>query len=753
MSILYNRPLATVCFIFLLSLAVCVLFGASFALFLGTVTLFSLVLSLVFVLRRHRLRRTLLLLFCLAAILLGSLLYLFEIYLYEAQAEKYGDLRVRVTGTVTELLHSEYTDAFFLEVDEIDGERVRGSLYVPYESDLAPSEGDTVCFEASLSPPSEWDGEKRLFRLADGVFAQAALVSELEITGETDSLRLRLLCRFSSWRNTLSARLIEAVEGESGALMSAMLLGKRELLSDSVSRDFRRTGLSHILAISGSHLVLLGGLALKLFRVLGLRHRASYAAMAVTVITYTMLTGLPASVIRATLMTVLLALSQILFRRADGLTSLGVAVALILLFTPYTVYDYGFWLSVIATFGILVYTEWRGRHKPKEKQPFWRNLLSGIPHSLCVTLCAIGVTLPLCAIFFGELSLISPLANLLLAPLLEGYLILSLPVLLFGHVPLLSPLAVWFGELILRLTTLFAEPRLAVISINFLSVQILLFVLLFTALALLLMRRVRRRSVLCALLPQAATITILLIFLQAVLFSQNALLYTISSKNEVLILYSERRALLCDYTDGGYETVALTTSEAAQLRLTEYEGYLLTHYHENHTSSVEEILESYKVRTLYLPTPRNEEEKAIYHTLREAAEKEGVSFVRYDENTRILLGNLTFIPHAGLTVGGHVDGAATVLSDEARLTYLGGAFRREENCAAAEEAVAKSTHLLFGRHGSLPNDPFPFEKLSSKLSLLLIPETARLPSALREELDEHGIPYRTQEVREYIPLD
>lgn len=752
MGLLRRRPLAAVCFVFFSSFLSCAVSGIRATLLLLAVGLFSFILLLFLALRRRCVRRMLLLLFCVAAAAGASLFGLLRLHLYQAQAEEYGDRWLAISGTVVERREGEYGTTLLLEVEQIDGERVRGLILVEETGDEAAREGNTVSFGASLSAPSEWQGEEALFRLADGIFATTQNASALSVTGETDSPRLRLLSDFSVNRDSLADRLCEAVEGEGGHLMSAMLLGGRERLDPAVSRDFQRTGLTHILSISGFHLALLGGMALKLFRALGLRRRASYTAVAATVLLYMTLTGFPVSVVRAGVMMLLLCLGEILFRRSDGLTALAVAATLILLISPQAIYDYGFHLSVLATFGILVYTEWRRAHSPREKRPLWRRMLAGILDSLCVTLCAIGATLPLSALFFGELSLMSPISNLLVGPLLEGYLILSVPMLILGHVPLLSPFAAWLGEAILSLTAHLAEPRAAVISLNYLSVKILLFALLFTVLFLLLLSRVKWRAALAATVPQAIIITILLIFLQTFLFSQNAVSYTISDKNETLILYSEGRGLLCDYTDGSAECLTYAEEEAAYLRLTEYEGYLLSHYHEKHEESVPRILSRLKIRTLYLPTPQSETEERVYRALRAAAEEGGIDCIRYDENTPILLGNLTFIPHKPIRIREHADCAATVLFGDARLTYLGGAFRTEEEAARVREAVKSSTHLLFGRHGSLPNEPLPFFRFSADLSLLLIPETARLPAELRAMLTARGIPYRAQAEREYIPL-
>lgn len=748
MGLFDNRPLAILCFLFLLSLAACALLGAAFSLIYAAAVLLFFLGFLIATLSR-RTRRLLFLCFCVLLILLGSVWGLL-LHNYAAQGEKFGDLRVTVEGTVTEITQTAYGTELYLFADRLNGKEMHGLMLVSgVEAEVGV--GDTVCFEASLTYPSEWEDDGRLLSLSDGVFARARLVTDFRTTEKEPPLALRAFCLLSVWKNALSDRLLAGVKGDSGALMSAMLLGRRDLLSPAITRDFQRAGLSHILCISGFHLALLGGLALRLFRACGLSRRVSYASMAGVVVFYAALTGFPVSVVRAGVMLLLVALSKILFHRTDGMTSLAVAASFILLVTPCAVYDHGFWLSVVATFGILVYSEWREKRRCKEKRPLWRRISASVIEGLCVTLSAIFATLPLSAVFFGETSLIAPLTNLLLVPLLEGYLILSLPALLLSACPL-SPFFAFCGDAILRAVSSFADLRGIVISLDYLSVKILLFLFLGTALFLLCLPKAKLRFCLFALLPQAALITILLIFLQAFLFSQNALSYTINDKNELFILYSKGSGLVCDASSGGYAATASLSDALSALRLTECEGYLLTHYHKEHTESTRDILSRCKVRTLYLPTPQSEAEEMLYREIKQNAEAAGVACVRYNKKDLIPLGNLSFSVIADTTHGNHREGVYAVRGETDLLLYLGGIFQTEEKHAAAESTVKKATHLILGTHGSMPREPFPYTKFNHRLRLVLLLNPSRLPPALQAAFDSRKILYYTQEESTYLPL-
>ena len=441
MGLLYRRPLALLCFLFLLAMLLFAFAGAAVTLISGILFAVTAAVLAIFLIRRRL--RQLLLLFCLLTLLFASFFSFLTLHRYAWQAEPFGDLRVTLEGTVTEWIEGKDKGAFLLDCERVNGEKMRGLIYVSYDGDPLRA-GDTVYLEASLSTPTDWDGAERYYRLADGIFAYAHLPSELQVTGTDPSLFRRISAVFAAWRCTLADRLSEGAEEKGGALLSAMLLGRREYLAPSVSLDFRYAGLSHVLCISGFHLAFVSGLVLFFLRLFGLSRRIRYAATAAAAVFYVALTGLPVSAVRACLMLLILSFSKILFRRADGLTSLAVAAALILLFSPHAIYDYGFLLSVTATFGILVYTEWQSAHRTREGS-LWRRAARAVANALCVTLCALGATLPLSALFFGSVSLITPLSNLLLVPLFEGYMFLALPALLLGASPL-TPLIGGLGD-------------------------------------------------------------------------------------------------------------------------------------------------------------------------------------------------------------------------------------------------------------------------------------------------------------------
>lgn len=267
-------------------------------------------------------------------------------------------------------------------------------------------------------------------------------------------------------RNLLSA--LEKIPGEQGALLQGVLLGERNRVrGTSVEADFRTTGLSHVLAVSGTHLVIvaymLGALLSRTPLPSGVRTGLIVGFTGV----YVLLTGSPASSIRALLMGCVAGLAGVSGRRNDALSALAAAVWVILIQSPAQAFDIGFALSVAAVAGLVVFSpladRWAMAASPRALVPAAR--------ALSTPMVAQAATAPVAIPVFGMVSLIGPLANIVVLPpssvslgigIVGALVYLAAPVL---GMPLLrlAALPMWF---IARVTAWLADVPYAAIPLG-----------------------------------------------------------------------------------------------------------------------------------------------------------------------------------------------------------------------------------------------------------------------------------------------
>ena len=224
-------------------------------------------------------------------------------------------------------------------------------------------------------------------------------------------------------RNRSSTILEQAVGGREGNFLKAVLLGERWLVEPEVEEAFTRTGLAHILAISGLHIGYLVLLLNFIQSLLKLRKGTALLFQGVILILYCLMTGASPSVTRAVIMALIYLTGRALGRKSDLINSAGTAAFLILLIRPMDIQEISFQLSFMSVCSIALF------HQPIQR------VLGFLPKKIS-SLIAVGLaaqlgTLPLTAYYFNIISPVSIFANLLVLPILGvvtagGFLIIPL---------------------------------------------------------------------------------------------------------------------------------------------------------------------------------------------------------------------------------------------------------------------------------------------------------------------------------------
>lgn len=218
------------------------------------------------------------------------------------------------------------------------------------------------------------------------------------------------------------------------ALANGILLGIEAGIPEELYEQFNLTGTSHLLVISGSNISLLSALLLSLGQKLLGGRRALWPTL-FGIACYALLVGGDAAVLRAALMGGLFVIATTINRRSTAIVSLAAACWAMTMVNPLTLWDVGFQLSSAATAGLVLFssriTSWAGSlwSHFTGKAPSGSTLTattlsvlqSLVQDGLLVTIAANVTTLPLVLYYFGRLSLISLLTNVLIAPM-QGFI-------------------------------------------------------------------------------------------------------------------------------------------------------------------------------------------------------------------------------------------------------------------------------------------------------------------------------------------
>lgn len=230
------------------------------------------------------------------------------------------------------------------------------------------------------------------------------------------------------------SRVLQAIGAQGSkerALLAGCVCGSREaLVTYGIDEEFSTCGMAHVIAVSGAHLAVATALLARALERTGWSVRKRLLTLALSSGLYVVFCGVPASALRAWLMMLAAFGSQVAGRRTHALSSVCVVATLIILVSPQTGLQMGFELSVLSVTGLCLLSPYAkyvlNVALPSPKLPRRAGhatrravyaLLDAAREILSATLVCQLVTLPVTAPTFGRVSLVAPLANLLVAPL------------------------------------------------------------------------------------------------------------------------------------------------------------------------------------------------------------------------------------------------------------------------------------------------------------------------------------------------
>ena len=458
-------------------------------------------------------------------------------------------------------------------VEEIDGESAALSLRLRIPKELkrtAPSPGDR--YTVLCIATDDYTGDSYYY--GEGI---AADVTVTKFLSSEDDASLGIAGHFRALNKTLTEVLLEHLGDTEGGFIAALFLGNRDALPDAVSLAFRRAGVAHALALSGMHLSVLTLFLRRLLRLLSLPRPVTSALVLLFIGSYTLLSGAPLSLLRAAAMLAIAEIGSLLRYLPDAVTSLFFSVALIVLVSPGAAADLGLWLSFLATLGLL--TASAALPQREKGRYLSHRRLGALLRAIVFTLFALLFTLIITVFAFGEISLLSPISNLILSPLVSLLLLLTPPLFLFGANSLYTLAVKGIVTFVLSI----AEALSSIPGV-YLSVAYPLFRLAVLAFSLyLLWLLIRRLEAPRAFLMRLGSATLLLaaIFLSCHLYNRHrSLLFTVQhSAGEYVILSSRGHTAVVDNSESGASLYALKSSLKAHC-ITEIDTFILTHYTE-----------------------------------------------------------------------------------------------------------------------------------------------------------------------------
>lgn len=494
-----------------------------------------------------------------------------------------------------------------------------------------PLPGDSLCYEASFYPvlpptvPGVFDTRgwlKSQGLVAYGKFLHWTVYRE-SWTPE------RSFYRFRRW---IASRFSDYLDASETGLLLGLLAGDRSGIPDALRSDFQRSGLVHVLAISGFHVVLLAGMLMVFLKATGLPHRVVRIAAVALLFLYVPVTGGSPAVRRAVLMFAVPQIGALFQRPANTLNSLGVALLFIMIPEPSVIWNPGFQLSVAATMGILMGGLWNPlKNLPEglQKNKWWARLQSLVVEPTYVTLCATLSTSPFLIHHFKTLSPFAWLGNIVVVPAIS----MGMQAGLFA---LLSPLdllrehfcyaARFFLRLASLLTRLLSDSSQASVTVGpFEPWALLLCGFLTVVVPLFAKNRIARRFSLCCLL------------LFAVAFAYNGYYAVVEPSWKLTAIDIGQGDCILLTTPSGSHILVDTGDNSRQdsgkdiivpylhhIGVSSLDALIITHADQDHFGGAESIVRTFPVKELWITDCARIDEKENWQRVISEAYRRGL---------------------------------------------------------------------------------------------------------------------------------
>lgn len=257
--------------------------------------------------------------------------------------------------------------------------------------------------------------------MSEGIFLSADYPESAELE-RTNSRPVKN--SLAGYREKMISRLRSSMDSETGDFISAMVFGEKRGFDPDMRTALYRSGVGHVMAVSGLHVSVIAVMLMTLFKRLRLGRVLPFVFMNILMFLFISMAEWPVSAIRASIMIDFVYLAKIFRRQSDTFNSLAAAVLIICVSNPYAVYSSGFLLSVTASFGIGVFGPYMTKNFTDRK--FAKSAVIMACTSLCI--------FPLSIKYFGETSLVSPVTNLLFLPLCSAALVLGAIFVITGGV-------------------------------------------------------------------------------------------------------------------------------------------------------------------------------------------------------------------------------------------------------------------------------------------------------------------------------
>lgn len=281
---------------------------------------------------------------------------------------------------------------------------------------------------------------------------------------------IKLVSKNKKIRYFIKEKIVEHINDlkYSKDYVKALVIGDDDGFKDTVNTSYQFNGVSHLFAISGSHITFLAVIILWLLKKLRIEENKRYYVVILFLIFYMFLTDYAGSVLRAVVFFSILAINKMYYLHIKTINVLQLTAVFLLLWKPGIIYDVGFQFSYVISFYLILY------------QTFINKSSNYVIQTLIISVISFAASIPICINNFFQINLLSPIINLFFVPYVSflmfplAFLCLIIPfldIILFFFVNILEYISIFLSNVKIGVLIL-AKPNVIILVIYYVIITL-----------------------------------------------------------------------------------------------------------------------------------------------------------------------------------------------------------------------------------------------------------------------------------------
>lgn len=502
--------------------------------------------------------------------------------------------------------------------------KIKGRLSVPFKAGN-PSQFDYGNYLRNFNVYAVFYGVKG----AEPVFLNSDLSAREKVLQWINDYREKIISIHSNYLTSPNLEILGGIVFGDDAVSPP----------ENIKQSFINSGLLHILAASGMNVAFIFSFFFFFLSALKVNYKVNISAGIVMVIVYSLMTGLGASVVRATFMLVFVLIGKLIDRDAHSISLLAFVAFLMLLYNPMYINDVGFQLSFIVTFGLLIMTPFLMRGKNK--------FVNWVIGTVSIPIIAQLWVMPIQIFYFNNISLYSVFANIMSVPILS---VISFGGFVSSLIATITPpfICRCFDFVLNPMLTLLVNisdfwgklPNAAIQTTHPSVFQIILYYAVLLLITALMDKNIRENYL--KPIKLALPVLMLVLCLSQISFPNHNLEITafdVGNADAFLIKTPDNKYLMIDTAKSGYnggksQAKMLILKYLMDRGIKNIDTIIVTHFDNDHCGGAVDLMEGVSVKNLYVNSLNHDSNaaKQIY----KRANLRGVKLILAENNQTVI---------------------------------------------------------------------------------------------------------------------